>query len=137
MRRACAGDPRAYVLASCLLLSVGCVSRTHGHAIQVKSGSSTEERISRARSLVTQERLSRLRTQIKARLPAVSDAQLAGLGLRWKVAHMRSFGGKEPITTVTVIVEIRYASGFDPKPIIEAAAAILEPEVNAPAQGGA
>src|SRR2546427_8175750 len=76
----------AVALALGAIVFPACVTRTFQHAIEVKRGSTVEEKLAIAKAIVTEQRLARLREELKARLPGTTDQQLARLGLRWNVA---------------------------------------------------
>ncbi len=117
------------------LLIASCVTRSIQHRIEVKGGATTQEKIAFASSLVTQARYDRLKEQLKVRFPNVTDKQLSdNIGIRWDVLTFKSFTGKGTSTTVFVSVLGRYAEGFNPEPVVDAAVEILEPEVNPPAR---
>ena len=103
------------------------VSKTQQYGIEVKRGNTIEEKLQIAKSIVTDERLSRLKAQIRERMPGLSDAQLAGMGLRWNQTQFRPVSGGPPSTTVSVLVLMQ---GIDAKTIVETTAAILDPEIN-------
>jgi len=98
-----------------------------------------EEKLAIAKAIVTEQRLARLREELKARLPGTTDQQLARLGLRWNETNYQSLSGGGSGTVVTVAVGIQVDGTFDPQPIVSAAVSILEPEMNAPSgpAGGA
>ncbi|PYR96822.1 MAG: hypothetical protein DMG12_25460 [Acidobacteria bacterium] len=120
----------------------------------MKAGDTIEEKLRIAQSVVTAERLVRLKAQLKDRVPAVTDEQLAGLGLSWSLiqsggavtVNESSVGNNEaangagefiglnrkPGNYVIVTVGVQHNSSFDPEPILDAAFLILEPEVNPP-----
>src|SRR5262249_31086046 len=100
------------------------------NVLEVGAGGSVEEKLRLAQSIATERRLARLKVQVRERLPNVTDAQLAHMGLRWNRTDFHSFAGNGSRTIVTVAVVLQYDSSFDPKPIIAAATAILEPEVS-------
>jgi hypothetical protein len=106
------------------------VSKTQQYGIEVKRGTTVEEKLQIAKSIVTDERFSRLKAQIRERMPGISDAQLAGMGLRWNQTQFRPLSGGEPRTSVIVLVVIQEQAGIDGKAIVETAAAILDPEIN-------
>ena len=120
------------------VLLVACVSHNYGTTIEVRNGASTDDKVRVAKSIATEERLTKLKAQLRERFPALTARQLDGLGLRWNVRHFTPLTGQRPHDRVTVIVLIGYDGSFDPKPIIEAATTILEPEVNpvVPASNG-
>ncbi|SRR6266404_3660949 len=129
----------AVALALGAIVFPACVTRTFQHAIEVKRGSTVEEKLAIAKAIVTEQRLARLREELKARLPGTTDQQLARLGLRWNETHYQSLSGGGSGTVVTVAVGIQVDGTFDPQPIVSAAVSILEPEMNAPSgpAGGA
>lgn len=69
-------------IAVSLVVSTACVHRTESYSIEVRTGRSTEEKVRIAQSVVNEAGLVRLKTQLKERLPGVTDAQLAKLGIR-------------------------------------------------------
>jgi len=113
-------------------------ANTYAKAIEVKHGASTDDKLRIAKSIATEERFARLKAQLRERFPSLTARQLDGLGLRWNVRHFTPLTGQRPHDRVTVIALIEYDGSFDPKPIIEAATKILEPEVNpvVPASNG-
>jgi hypothetical protein len=119
-------------MASALIVTACTVTKTSQHAIEVKRGSTIAEKVAIAKAVVTEDRVMRLRQELKARVPGVTDQQLARLGLRWNEMHYQSLGDGKSGTTVTVAVGIQIDGSFDPKPILDAAVAILEPEINSP-----
>ncbi len=122
----------AVVLASCT------VTTTFQQPIEVKRGGTIEEKVAIAKAVVTEERLARLRQEVKERVPGAADGQLVRLGLRWNEVHFKSLGGDgKDGTTVTVSVGIQTDGSFDPHPIVAAALAILEPEINGTSGPGA
>jgi hypothetical protein len=127
------GSVGARYLAAAFAVAIlqGCVTRTYQNAIEVKGNHSLEEKVRWAQSFTTEERLALLKAQLKQRLPSVTDNQLSTLSLKWTETHFKSFTGKGSSSAVTVSVGIQFDSSFDPKPIIGAAAEILESEINA------
>ena len=117
-------------LSFLLLILIGCAHRFDYSAIEVKGGTGVEERLRIAQGIVTQARLARLKREIKARVPGITDKQLASLGLRWNQATLTTFQGGGSRTVVSVVVVLQDDGEFDPQPILRAAVAILEPEVN-------
>jgi hypothetical protein len=109
-----------------------CVSVTHAqqYGIEVKRGNNIDEKVQIARAVVTDERLSRLKAQLKERTPGLSTATLNGMGLRWNQTQIRPLNGGEPQTAVFVYVSIPSQQGVDGKAVVEAAARLLEPEIN-------
>jgi hypothetical protein len=129
MTRAAFGR-RVALVAGILVLAACTMTKTFQHAIEVKRGSTIEEKLAIAMAIVTEERVVRLRRELKARLPGVTDQQLARLGLRWNEIHYGSLGDGRSGTAVAVAVGIQVDGSFDPQPIVDAAVAILEPEIN-------
>jgi hypothetical protein len=106
------------------------VAHTEQYGIEVKGGSTIPEKVHIARTVVTEERLNRLKGQIKDRIPTLSNAQLSGMGLTWSQTQIRSLNGGEPETVVFVHVSIPTQPGVDGKVVLETAAHLLEPELN-------
>src|SRR6266404_1923026 len=79
----------AVALALGAIVFPACVTRTFQHAIEVKRGSTVEEKLAIAKAIVTEQRLARLREELKARLPGTTDQQLARLGLRLGLPRLR------------------------------------------------
>ena len=116
------------------LALAGCIKHTYQGDIEVTRGDSVDEKIRIAQSVATAERVRRLAAQLKERFPAMTPKQLDGLSLGWGQKMSESLTGNSSSTTVGVRVRIRYEGNLDPKPVIDAAITILEPEVNPPAQ---
>jgi hypothetical protein len=112
------------------LALAGCIKQSYQGDIEVKRGDSVEEKIRIAQSVATAARVRRLAAQLKERFPAMTPKQLDGLSLAWGQTTSQSLTGSGSSTTVHVRVRIRYEGSLDPKPVIEAAITILEPEVN-------
>lgn len=112
-------------------LCLSCTSRTLQFRIEVKGDASVEEKSAVAQALVTQERWDRLKAQLRAEFPQLTESQLdAHLGVRWDVLIHRSFLRKETSKAVVVSVIGHYGEGFDAARVVAAAVRILEPEVN-------
>jgi Tfp pilus assembly protein PilE len=114
-----------------LLVAVLCfaclrASATRSQGIEVKRGSTTEEKLEIAKSVVTQERYARLVQQLRKRFPSMTESQLATFQLRWGEVH-RS-GSDEYRVFVTVIIEEQ--PGVDAAAVVNAAAELLAPEIN-------
>ena len=118
-----------------LVLCVGCVTRTQQFAIEVKRGSTVGEKLQIAKSVVTEERLSRLKGELKQRSPGLTDAQLARMGLRWNENYFRSVNTGETTTSVSVIVAMEEQPGVDAAAVVKTAATLLDSEING-ASGG-
>jgi hypothetical protein len=120
----------AVVLSMLALPRCVGVTRTQQYGIEVKRGATIEHKLEIARSVVTQERLNRLKSQITRQLPAVPDSALERMGLRWNETTFRSFTGGEPRTTVLILISMEEQPGVDAKAVVETAARMLEPEIN-------
>ena len=118
-----------------LVLCVGCVTRTQQFAIEVKRGSTVGEKLQIAKRVVTEERLSRLKAELKQRSPGLTDAQLARMGLRWNENYFRSVNTGETTTSVSVIVAMEEQPGVDAAAVVKTAATLLDSEING-ASGG-
>ena len=124
---------KTYAVALLILaVLAACMTRKDQYMIEVKGSDSSDQRIERAKEIVTEQRLQRLKVQLKQRLSTVTDSQLALLGLSWRQMHFASFNGKSSRDAVTVTLTIEHDDSFDGKAILEAARAIIEPEVNPP-----
>ena len=117
------------IVTSVFLLCIGCVHYVESHAIEVKVGKSIDERLEIAHSIVTPARLDRLKMEIKGRVSGATDAQLQSLDLKGTNSSVKGLDGTSR-ESVLVTVIVQHDNKFDPKPIIKAAIAILEPEVN-------
>jgi hypothetical protein len=88
------------------------------------------QKIDRAKQVVTEERLAKLRQEVKQRVPTATDDLLSGLSLSWrKIDRSDSTGASRSYVLIYVILERH--GGADPAPVIKAAKAILEGEINA------
>jgi hypothetical protein len=121
---------RSLAALMCLALAVGCAPRSVQYRFEVSGDDSADAKIERVKQIITEERLGRLRSEIKARVPGVSDAEMAGLAIGWvkRVRLGESERHLEPAVIVTIV--FRYSRGVDPLPVLKAARAILEPEIN-------
>jgi len=111
---------------------VACAAPVYKNTIEVKRGQTIEEKTRWLEAHMTEERLARLKAQLKERIPSITEAQLDQMGMGWNETTFQSFTGKGSSTTVTVWVGMQYDSSFRPEPIIAAATAILEQEINGP-----
>ena len=66
-----------------VLLLGSCVTRTQQYSFGVRSGTSVEERLEKAKALATEDRLARLKQELKGRHHDLTDAQLSRIGIRW------------------------------------------------------
>lgn len=119
-----------------MVLCLGCVTRTQQFAIEVKRGGTVGEKLQIAKSVVTEERLTRLKRELRETSPGLSDAQLARMGLRWNENRFRAFNSGETSTSVTVTVLMEEQSGIDAAAIVKTAAALLDHEINGVAGDG-
>lgn len=124
---------RPVCVALTLLLSAACVTRTVQNRIEVGGNATIEQKTAFAKALVTEARFSRLKLQLKARFPNLSQSHLdSNLGLRWDVVTFKPLNGGPTTSTVFVSVIGRIADGFDANAVVAAAVEILTPEVNPP-----
>jgi hypothetical protein len=100
------------------------------YAIEVTGPDTLQHKLERAQAIATYTRLVRLQEQVQRRLPSTTDAQLQGLALRSSQDHYLSFKDGSTRDTITVVILVRHAQGFDPEPMLAVAREILEPEVN-------
>jgi hypothetical protein len=112
------------------LATWGCTGRTYSHSIPVEGDEPVAQKEARASGIVTKERLARLRAELKAEMPDLSDAQLAGMDLSWQKTVLYSFTGKGTRTVVSVVVSLRDGSAADADRILRAASGRLASEVN-------
>jgi hypothetical protein len=122
----CRWRPAAGIVFTALCLSrcVG-VTRTQQYGIEVKRGATTKEQLQVAKSVVTQARLDRLKSEIRRQMPAVPDAALERMGLRWNQTTFHPFTSEESRAAVLVLVVMEECPGVDAKAVVEAAAVDL------------
>jgi hypothetical protein len=115
---------RQAVLATMLLvmLTVGC--RTWSECtIVVRSGSTAVQREQLAKAYVTEESLVSLRSRLKQRFPAITEAQLQALYLKWSITE----GGDETIVSVIVGIKGQSPQNAD---LLKAACDLVEADIN-------
>lgn len=120
-------------LGICVAVTAACLQRVDQHVIIVDRGASFEENLQIARAVVTEDRLDRLKLQVKAALPGVTDGDIDRMSMSWEERTSQSFEGDILSRWVTVTLRVQPASfgsgvGLN---ILEAAAAIIEEEVSA------
>jgi len=120
-----------------LVLCSGCVTRAQQFAIEVTRGATLEERLATAKAAVTDQRLARLKEEVKQTLPGVTDAQLAGMRLRWNENHLRSLSTGATSTSVFVLVILEERAGVDAATVVKTAADVLDRELNGAVSNGA
>jgi hypothetical protein len=118
-----------------MTLCLGCVTRTQQFVIEVKRGSTVGEKLQIAKTVVTEERLTRLKGELKQKWPSLTDAQLARMGLRWNENHFRTVNTGETSTSVTVTVALDEQPGIDAASLVKTAAALLDGEINGAESG--
>jgi hypothetical protein len=122
-----------FVLIGALALS-GCVNTGFRQVIEVKRGSSIEEKIEIAKSFATEERLAKLKKQIQDGLPGTTDQQLSRMALLWNdVRTTRPDGTLDRTITVTVILEER--DGVNGPEVMRVASRLVDRDLNKPADG--
>lgn len=119
-----------------MVLCVACVTRTQQFAIEVKRGYTVGEKLQIAKSVVTEDRLARLKGELKQRWPDLTEVQLARMGLRWNENHFRSLNSGETNTSIIVTVAMEEQPGVDAAAVVKAAATLLDREINGVAAAG-
>lgn len=114
------------------LLGTACFTRTQQYSFEVRKGASIEERLQNARALATEERLARLKRELRDRHPDLTDAQLGRIGIRWteKWSSAANGGKADRSVLITVIMEER--AGADTGAVVMTAAKLLDAEINGP-----
>jgi hypothetical protein len=114
-----------------LLQCLACTqTTTRSFGIEVKRGATLEEKLGIAKGIVTEERFAHLKEQLKAKFPSLTEAQLSQMGLQWRENHFTPFGGGQAQTNVLVVVVMVEQPGVDAVAVVQAAADLLEPEIN-------
>jgi len=113
-----------------LALLVSCGHRVYRGSIEVSYGATTAEKLRIAQSIVTEDRLRLLKSQVRERLPMSTEAQLEGLSITWSKTRIHSFTGQGSRDVVKITVGLRFDDTFTPAPIVAAALGILRPEVS-------
>jgi hypothetical protein len=125
---------RKYIVLPLLIIaivsSLACMTKSYQNSIEVTRGGSTEANLAIAQSIVTQARFDRLKAELRAQLPTLTEEQLDGLGLRWNQVTMQSLTGQGRRTGVFIIVSVVVKGDFNPKGVIDAASAILARDIN-------
>ena len=122
---------RLVLLLACLLVS-SCVTRTQQFGFEVRRGASIEEKIARAKEVVTEARIARLKVELKEKHADLTDAQLEKLGIRWTENGEVTAGGGKANRSVTITVTMEELPGADTAAVVVTAARILDAEINGP-----
>jgi hypothetical protein len=89
-----------------------------------------DEREAIAAAVATDERLARLRRELRQRLPELEAQELDGLYLRWSSTEFRALVGSAPPIRTVVAVGIRgRRQDSDIEELLRHAASLLEGEV--------
>ena len=116
---------------SCLLVS-SCITRTQQYAFEVRRGASIEEKIGRAKELVTEARIARLKVELREKHADLTDAQLEKVGIRWTENWQVTADGGKANRSVTITVIMQEQPGADTAAVVKTAARILDAEINGP-----
>ena len=123
---------RGVVAASFVLwafAATSCAPPVRHEGFEVKRGASVAEKLELAKATVTEERLARLKNELRDIYPTLTADHLSYLGVRWW--HRWQFGAQnEGIVTVTVLMQD--AKGIDVAAVVHTAARILDREINGP-----
>jgi hypothetical protein len=120
-----------FFLFACLLAS-SCVTRTTQFSFEVKRGASIEEKIERAKELVTEARIARLKIELREKHPDLTEAQLQRIGIRWIDNRPVTPDGSKANRFVTITVIMQEQAGADTAAVVKTAARILDAEINGP-----
>ena len=117
------------------LCAIACVTTTEVYAFEVRRGATVPERLALAKSVTTEERVNRLKTQLLQRHPNLTPSDLNKIGIQWRSTLMPDKTGAEK-QTIQVHVLLQPPRGVDGARIVEAAAEILDAEVKGPGLSG-
>ena len=120
----------ALVSAAALVAQCSCFfHRTSGYRIEVRSGSNREQKVTLAHSVIAPEKLSVLRAKLKLRIAGLTDAEVQGISYGVEVWELSSHPKPGDDARVYVSIRALHERGFDPEPIVLAAAQLLEAEL--------
>jgi hypothetical protein len=86
--------------------------------------------------LITEARLARLKAELKQRHPALTDAHLERIGIRWNETWSVNDDGTKGGRSVAILVIMEDRPGADASAVVETAARILDAEINGPVLSG-
>lgn len=112
--------------------SSACITRTRQYGFDVTRGATIEDRIANARAVVTEERITRLRNEIKSKYPTLTPLHLEHIGVRWDEHWAVGRNGEKEARSVTITVMMEDRGDVDTAAVVETAARILDAEVNGP-----
>jgi hypothetical protein len=118
-------------LFACVLAS-SCITRTSQYALEVRRGASIEEKVERAKELVTEARLARLKVELRQKHADLTDAQLERIGVRWVENWQVAADGGKTNRSVTITVIMQEQPGANTAAVVKTAARILDAEINGP-----
>ena len=119
------------LLCACLLVS-SCITQTQQYVFEVRRGASIEEKIERAKELVTEARIARLKVELREKHADLTDAQLEKIGIRWTENWQVTADGGKANRSVTMTVIMQERPGADTAAVVKTAARILDAEINGP-----
>jgi hypothetical protein len=131
MKSSSLGCRWAVFLLACVLAS-SCITRTGIYDFEVRRGASIEEKIERAKSIVTEARFTRLKVELREKHPDLTDAQLGTLGVRWADTWQAAPDGEKKDRSVTITVIMQEKPGANTGAVLKNAASILNAEINGP-----
>ena len=108
------------------------ITQTRQYSFEVKRGASIEEKLERAKELVTEARMARLKVELREKHPDLTDAQLEKMGIRWTENWQVTADGGKGNRSLTITVTMQEQPGADSAAVVETAARILEAEINGP-----
>ena len=115
---------RSTLLGMAALLSLVAACRfNYGFKVEVKAGTSRDEKVALAQAVVLEERLTSLRMELRKRFPNLTEKQAAGIGFGIQVWNSPK---KDGTARVYIAIQARHGQGFDPQPVVLAAGEILE-----------
>lgn len=133
MKRFLGGHLRQRTTALMVTFASAACNQTLQAQVVIDGGQSVEDKARIAGAIASDERLALLRSELRERFPTLSPSQAEGVGLSWNQTTFQSLTGQGSSSAVVVIVEMRYESGLDPRPIVDAARETIEAEVRATA----
>ena len=123
------------VLGVAVLVSVlhsACVTRTQQYTFEVRRGASFEERLENAKAVATEDRLTRLKQELKTLHPDLTESQLSRIGVRWLQTWSPAGDGAKADRSVLITVIMQEQPGADTAAVVLSAARVLDADVNGP-----
>ena len=113
-----------------MILVGSCVTRTQQYSFEVRSGTTVEERLEKAKAVATEDRLVRLKQELKGRHHDLTDVQLSRIGIRWTDQQAPGGNGGKMDRSVFITVVMEERPGADTGQVVMTAARILAAEIN-------